>query len=1802
MNNYDQVGQLAQVAAESTGSASQRMETYLDSVEAKTNELKATWEEFVTNLNQSESYKQLLDILIWVLNNMPTIIGYVSALVILLKGDTIARSIKSIFTGFGGLSKIFKDFGTNLQILRTGWYRNSEGILTVASSSQTLSASLSVLKVGLSSLIAIITVGLQIYNAWKQANVEAANKAKEEAEGYKAQADAMDNSIQKYKEIYESTDDYNTKQEKLKQLSQDLQTEYGKEANALDLLNGKYDENVAAMEKAANKKRLAERTSLKTASDKGESNLNNWTNHMFDVDYETNTYDVTKENKDALQKIQSIAGGKVKFITNVSKHSEIPVGRSTYAISNLNDLFDSKLFTNGGDIKGLTLSNTATNEEALKVAQNLQEYLDKNIEELDEPIRNMISGFISKIKSEVDKDAEGQYENKQKYQLARATQNDDGSLRQEIKDYESALQKEQQLEEDYAKETNEEKKEQLKERLGEQYKLTEEALSKVKKLYTGGGDQSTLSEKSILDYLGYGEDSTNKTDSNIYTTLDESQIQDYKVLRTEIEQSDVLSEELVQKIKNFRQELKDAGKEKALENFDEEMKNLNVQILEGIEGYKNLKDKYNDYLNDRVTYYEGSPDNIQTRDATDYDKYVDFIEKDLTQMLEMNGVKFSENWYNSLKEQLKKGEISGEEFFNKLSEAAKGFGIDLDEPIKKMEELASQNFDGVLGSQSSFIEKMDDIDELYSDATNIKSGKDLDNDRIVELRNDYEELNKYIAETGDLTFQNGKLLTEIADNSYEDGEKALEGQISALEDYQDAILNTVDAMGIMAEFKEELAKIDSDLAETITDNAIAEAEAKGMYVDVTKAASDGVYQANETLEISEDNLLTQTQAAAQGIFDSKETEMDIATGMAEASIEANNALQDSEYATAEQKVQAAEWAGNAKAAEAEITAGAAETESTAEGSSAQASAEGASAKADSQSIAAQAAITTGQAFLQMAQAIAEAGNKLNELQGQLDTLNADNSSNAQKAAAAYKEAQAKIQEAKARLNQYRGANNANKGAYSKAKPSGSSGGSKGSSYSPEDAASDLKDILQDIEDYESDIELDLQDQTEELINHYNLEKNKLDLIREQLDYYDGIYDVTENTSKWLDTQLKILDEESKKTSEIYESNKKIADQREKIYNENSGYNVRSWFDEVGNETLAYGDLLNSFEYKKEAIQKEIAQRMRAEYNAVANSTDKDTISAAKDRIKQIEEEGDLRIKEIEKEQEKVENIYDSVEQLNDAWKENEEAIRDALTELNDRVKSIRDELVDDLMEQLETAVDKMNKSIEKDVTRLEQLRDVQESYNDILNDTLDTQDELASELQANMDSYEYLDETMRQLMFNEDDYKELNEVLTGIQEDITNIWEDHYNQIQGLSEEEMYKAEYITSETERQLAAKQKEYDLAKAELDVAKAQTNLQNVLNERNQRVFVNGQWQWVADNEAVRDARQQVADAEREKDRLEREQLQQEQLDYLDRIIDSDNLQIDKNNELLEMIQEAIELQTQEVKSIEDALNNIKDTNLPALNDLLTGAVGADGGYLKELLGDINHSQLELAAALRGQSIAQAQNALKTNNLSQTEFQDTLNRLGYSFDQNTGEVVTQDGRFKAHYKGWSAPKKDVQTGTAVNGVQTTGQQAGAGQAAAATHNSNASAGNGKSLRDLAYEVIRGNWGNGAERKRRLTNAGYNYQEVQNLVNAIMWGKAYDLGGMANGVGLLSKATLEPERVLSPRQTKAFENLSKNIVSNPVLNALTRVPSVQSHLDKLNSSSDYSKKYFFSNFTIQANDIEQFINSIETIMPTNK
>lgn len=85
------------------------------------------------------------------------------------------------------------------------------------------------------------------------------------------------------------------------------------------------------------------------------------------------------------------------------------------------------------------------------------------------------------------------------------------------------------------------------------------------------------------------------------------------------------------------------------------------------------------------------------------------------------------------------------------------------------------------------------------------------------------------------------------------------------------------------------------------------------------------------------------------------------------------------------------------------------------------------------------------------------------------------------------------------------------------------------------------------------------------------------------------------------------------------------------------------------------------------------------------------------------------------------------------------------------------------------------------------------------------------------------------------------------------------------------------------------------------------------------------------------------------------------------------------------------------------------------------------------------------------------------------------------------------------------------------------------------------GKSVYDLALEVIAGKWGNGDERKSKLESAGYNYQEVQNKVNDILGtskpAPSYSTYEVIANSGLRLRPepnTIKPEIRVLPKGTK--------------------------------------------------------------------
>lgn len=1399
MNNYDEVQKLTKVAADSTGSATERMGTYLDSIEAKTNNLKSAWEGFILSLSQSDGYKQFLDMLTTLLEKLQ----YVD-----WKMVAIVATVGSVITM---ILKLIPAIKTLITVIGEG------GIIAGISSG------------GIVPLLGLIATGIiTIATAWKSASDNAEGhleEIKEQRKELEDEESTVKDLYKRYSELEGKSKYYSlTSQEKqeLSDITKTLVEQYGLESDGIDTLTGGYKLANNALEKyienIEKEKRLLSKDEQKTLKKEAKDDIKNIKNSQGRINETEKNYGklvtgTDDEKKDIIRQFGALGVYQNRINQSVgkvgSKEDKQGLKNAKEALKKYG--FDDNDFNTNDPLgaysllkkvwdrtdasqSGLKLTDKDVNTVLNQLYKDVGSEYQKEKNNIGAKSKEVASNITKLLTSELGEDVPNSVANVISKSLSTALSQD--GMVDSIKDVDKFIN-------DYTQ------------NFSNKISANGEEIEKVLNKYQELQDKANNGTLKAGEYEEY-----------------QNALHTYLEMQKEALKATGLTDEQVNKL---------------MESFENQaVDNLNVKLLELNENLQNnskisddTKKKYSDFigkLNElkgnfaagKITakdYFDSLNKQINSIDVSSLEKVNETFGDTKNYLSTMGAVwQDSQKYLDSIWTTFQGGGDSLE-FFNNFDSAANSVvnltkslqefdkannDIDLTK-ITTSKEDVKKNVDAKLNinTDMSQIEKaMDYINKLDGQDLDVK----IQADGLKDAEDGFDDILKAVEETSDGTLDLQKntddLVSSLKDledlnlNNVDSAFETLKAGFSDLQDGATSLVGTAsqeiqNSAKYMSQWIFDIANSDKEYAET----------AKQTILDITSNTGTAIQDINQT----------NVESLAQALMADEQNANTFAAG-------ANSIASQSMQTAVKNLGKTLETMGNAlatlnvsipiklKGVESAITVNGVpivpigfegiETDLTIGG-------EGTKGLSD------------------IGKSLANFGKSLqddtvsNVIASQFTPIQSEYTPN------------------------IGGKKDNDGGKSSNHIPSG--GGSKnkkgsGSDYSADDAASDLKDILNDIEKYEEEIELDLDDQTEQFINQEMLAANRLDTLKDELDYYNDIYDVTENTSKWLETQNKLLDNQSKKVGSLQNATASIEAQRKKLIDQNSQYNVSSWFDSEGNDTLAYGDLINSFAYKKEAIEREAAKKMRDIYNSVAGSTSKDAISSAKDKIKQIEDEGDVKIKALEKEQSKIENIHESVSQLNDAWKENQDAIRDTLKELHDLVKSIRDELLDDITEQLEKAVDRANKSLDKSVTRMEQLVTIQEKYNDILNECIDTQDELDDELQSSLDSFEYLDEQMRELMFNEKDYKVLSDTLEGIQKDIANIWEDHYNQIDELTDDTMYKAEYITSETERQLDMKMKEYELAKAELDVAKARTNLQNVQNERNVRMFVGGQWQWV------------------------------------------------------------------------------------------------------------------------------------------------------------------------------------------------------------------------------------------------------------------------------------------------------------------------------------------------------------------------
>ncbi len=217
------------------------------------------------------------------------------------------------------------------------------------------------------------------------------------------------------------------------------------------------------------------------------------------------------------------------------------------------------------------------------------------------------------------------------------------------------------------------------------------------------------------------------------------------------------------------------------------------------------------------------------------------------------------------------------------------------------------------------------------------------------------------------------------------------------------------------------------------------------------------------------------------------------------------------------------------------------------------------------------------------------------------------------------------------------------------------------------------------------------------------------------------------------------------------------------------------------------------------------------------------------------------------------NLYGDWDKFADnevaAWKRVLDRFRKEHSNELDKIKEIEEKYFNAIKNEL---IDSLNFNS----SQIGSLHTLLQSYYDVTNSITEAQHEINKELDASLTMYEYLDEETRKLLFNQEDYNILSEKLLDLQYEADKLQRQYNRDVLNATEENL---EEITAQYEMQYETMLKKYEIARAELNITKKRQQLDNVLNERNVRMLIDGQWKWVANTQDVLNAKAELADAE-------------------------------------------------------------------------------------------------------------------------------------------------------------------------------------------------------------------------------------------------------------------------------------------------------------------------------------------------------
>lgn len=263
----------------------------------------------------------------------------------------------------------------------------------------------------------------------------------------------------------------------------------------------------------------------------------------------------------------------------------------------------------------------------------------------------------------------------------------------------------------------------------------------------------------------------------------------------------------------------------------------------------------------------------------------------------------------------------------------------------------------------------------------------------------------------------------------------------------------------------------------------------------------------------------------------------------------------------------------------------------------------------------------------------------------------------------------------------------------------------------------------------------------------------------------------------------------------------------------------------------------------------------------------------------------------------------------------------------------------------------------------------QDTYLDKINNSLDTE---ADKLKYNIDLENKLIDPLQKQIDLEKDKINAIEDEAELQKDQAE--KNHNDILAGLeSQKKTYQDQYDILQA--QYDQESKINDLLEARNKLIEEQNKLTNILNEKNVRMLIGGEWQYVSDPRAVRDQEKAVQDAQDSLTKLEVKQGQeadlkaiQDQIDAEQNLVDAENTRydaeivnidavkqakIDASNSTINTLQTEIDKHNEVIDAYQNQIDNI--SLFKSATDGLSDSVAKEVDNWNELISALDNAKI-------------------------------------------------------------------------------------------------------------------------------------------------------------------------------------------------------------------------------------------------------